>query len=58
MSKLLAQNKTPASLAATDDRLKREMSELRELREAVTEAERLHRDREERRDLGGDPKIF
>ena len=58
MGKLLSQDKTHALLAATDDRLKREMSELRELREAVAEAERSNRDRQEVRDLGRDPKIF
>jgi hypothetical protein len=58
MGKLLSQDKTHASLTATDDRLKREMSELKELREAVAEAERSNQDREERRYLGRDPKIF
>jgi hypothetical protein len=58
MSSSLAQDKTHALLAATDDRLKREMSELRELREAVAEAERSNQDRQEGRDLGRDPKIL
>jgi hypothetical protein len=58
MSRSLAQDKTQALLAATDDRLKREMSELQELREAVAEAERSNRDRQEVCDLGRDPMIF
>src|SRR4030095_16902052 len=48
MSTPLAQDKTSATLAATDDRLRREMSELQKLREAVAEAERCNLDRQQR----------
>jgi hypothetical protein len=48
MSTPLAQDKTYTLLAATDDRLRREMSELQKLREAVAEAERCNLDRPQR----------
>ena len=50
-------DRTHAALAETDDRLKREMSELQQLREMVAEAVRSN-GYEERRDLGRDLKIF
>jgi hypothetical protein len=51
-------DRTHAALAATEDRLKREMSELRQRRQVVAEAERANGDREERRDLRGYLEIF
>jgi len=48
MSTSLAQDKTSTLLAATDDRLRREMSELQKLREAVAEAERRNPDLQQR----------
>jgi hypothetical protein len=48
MSTPLAHDKTSTLLAATDDQLRREMSELQKLREAVAEAERSNLNRQQR----------
>ena len=48
MSTPMTQDKVSTLLAATDDRLRRELSELQKLREAVAEAERSSLDRQKR----------
>ena len=48
MSTPLAQDKTLPTLAAVDDRLHRQMDELKELRKTVAEAERSRPDQEQR----------
>jgi hypothetical protein len=54
----LAQSKTVEALAATVERLRRELSKLHELREAVAEAERSNRDRQQLRGLSRYPEIL
>jgi hypothetical protein len=55
---VVAESMTVEALAALAERLRRELTELQELREAVAEAERSKRDRQQHRGLSRYPEIL